>query len=84
MRLLHRDVVCREAVELVTDYLEDRLPARQRKRFEAHLAACPHCATYLDQIRTTIALAGSVGPEQLEPETREGLLDLYRRYRAED
>ena len=82
MKLLRRDLVCQQAVELVTDYLEGRLSPRQRRRFEAHLAQCPHCSTYLEQIRTTIAAAGEVEPEQLDAETREGLLDLYRRYRS--
>jgi len=84
MRLLRRDLVCQQAVELVTDYLEGRLPRRQRRRFEAHLAACPHCTAYLEQIRTTIRVAGEVDADQLDPETREGLLDLYRRYRSEE
>ena len=42
MRLLHRfrnpDLVCQQAVELVTDYLEGTLSGRARRRFEAHLA----------------------------------------------
>ena len=84
MRLLRRDLVCQQAVELVTDYLEDRLAPRQRRRFEAHLAACPHCTAYLEQIRTTIRVAGEVDADRLDPETREGLLDLYRRYRSEE
>jgi anti-sigma factor RsiW len=38
-----RDIVCRESVELVTDYLEDALSPVQRRRFEEHLASCPDC-----------------------------------------
>ena len=34
-------LVCQEAVELVTDYLEDALSPADRRRFEAHLAVCP-------------------------------------------
>jgi anti-sigma factor RsiW len=79
MKLLTRDLVCREAVELVTDYLEGRLPRRQRRRFEAHLRDCPHCTAYLEQIRTTIRVAGEVDTDQLEPEARDALIELYRR-----
>ena len=32
-------IVCRRAVELVTDYLEGALPAGDRERLEAHLEA---------------------------------------------
>ena len=77
-----RAVVCREAVEMVTDYLEDVLPRRDRERLEAHLAECPHCREYLEQIRRTIAVAGRIEPEELEPEVRDELVDLYRRWRA--
>ena len=51
MKLLRRrDLVCQQAVELVTDYLEDNLSPRARRRFEAHLAGCPHCTEYLAQM----------------------------------
>ena len=75
-----RDVVCREAVELVTDYLEGALSGRDRARLEAHLAACPHCTEYLAQMRVTIAVIGRVEPESLEPEARDELVSLYRRW----
>jgi anti-sigma factor RsiW len=84
MRLLsRRDLVCREAVELVTDYLEGTLTRRQRRRFERHLRACPHCRAYLEQIRTTIAAVGHVEPDDLTPQAQDDLMDLFRRYREE-
>lgn len=76
-----KKLVCRQAVELVTDYLEDALPARDRARFETHLAACPHCSEYLAQIRTTLATVGAIGPESLDPEVRDELVGLYRRWK---
>jgi anti-sigma factor RsiW len=33
-------LVCRQVVELVSDYLEGALPRSERRRFEAHLAGC--------------------------------------------
>ncbi len=51
MRLLPRDLVCQQAVELVTDYLEGALGRRDRRRFESHLRACPNCRAYLEQIK---------------------------------
>jgi anti-sigma factor RsiW len=83
MRFLTRDLVCQQAVELVTDYLENRLSRRDRRRFERHLAGCPNCTTYLEQIRQTISAAGHVEEDTLEPETREDLIDLFRRYSGE-
>ena len=84
MRLLpRRDLVCRQAVELVTDYLEGALSRRARRRFEAHLAGCPHCTEYLAQMRETIRLAGRLEPEDLTPEQRDEFVELYRRWRSE-
>jgi len=84
MRLLRgRDLVCQQAVELVTDYLEGRLSRSARRRFEAHLARCPHCTEYLAQMRATISLTGRLAPEDLTARQREELVRLYRRWRSE-
>jgi anti-sigma factor RsiW len=86
MRLLirqRRDVVCQQAVELVTDYLEGTLSRTDRRRFEAHLAGCPHCTEYLAQMRATIALTGRITPEDLTPAMRADFIALYRRWQAE-
>jgi anti-sigma factor RsiW len=77
------DLVCQQAVELVTDYLEGALSARQRRRFEAHLAGCPNCTEYLAQMRTTIALTGTLAVGDLTPEMRADFIALYRRWRDE-
>ena len=79
-----RDVDCREAVELVTDYLEDALSPAQRRRFEAHLAHCPDCPEYLAQMRAIVALAGRVTPDDLTPRMREELVSLYLRWRNDE
>ena len=83
MPLRRRDLVCRQAVELVTDYLEGALSRRDRRRLEAHLRACPNCTNYLEQIRMTIRLAGRIQPDDLSAEARQDLSDLYRRWRSE-
>jgi anti-sigma factor RsiW len=76
-------LVCQQVVELVTDYLEDALTAADRRRFEHHLAGCPHCTEYLAQMRETIRLAGRITPEDLTPDMKADLTDLYRRWQAE-
>lgn len=69
---------CQELVELVTDYLESALAPDEQARFEEHLGECVNCETYLDQIRATIELAGSLSPESLSPEAEEALLHAFR------
>ena len=84
MRLLRsRDLPCQQAVELVTDYLEGTLRRSARRRFEAHLAGCPHCTEYLAQMRQTISITGRLVPEDLTPQMRDEFVDLYRRWRSD-
>jgi anti-sigma factor RsiW len=72
------DLPCRELVELATDYLEDRLSAAERVRFDAHLALCDGCRTYLDQMRQVIRAAGKLAEESLDAEARDALLTAFR------
>jgi anti-sigma factor RsiW len=81
MKLLPSPLVCRDAVELVSDYLDGTLPRRQRRRLEKHLAACDACSAYLEQMRATIAASGKVGPDDLPSDTLDGLVNLFRQYR---
>lgn len=86
MRLFrrHRALVCRQAVDLMADYLEARLDADQVRRLEAHLAGCPHCTEYLAQLRVTIDALGHADPAHLDDEAVDDLVHLYRQWRAED
>ena len=76
-----QDLTCQELVELVTDYLEERLATADRERFDAHLATCPFCTTYLDQMRQTIRALGHLPRESIPSEELEQLLGHFRRWR---
>ncbi len=74
---------CQEVVELVTDYLEGTLSRGDRKRFEHHLAGCPHCTAYLAQMRETLRLTGRLLQEDLTAEMTDEFTEIYRRWREE-
>lgn len=76
------EMTCRELVELVTEYLEGMLAARDRKRFEEHLEKCAYCVTYLEQMRITIRALGRLPEESLSPPAREALLTAFRDWKA--
>lgn len=78
-----RSIVCRDAVALMTDYLDDRLDPKDRERLEAHLAGCPHCSEYLAQLRVTIDALGHVAPDDLSDDARDELVSLYRRWQSD-
>jgi anti-sigma factor RsiW len=81
--LRRRDIACQEVVELVSDYLEGALSAGQRRRFERHLAGCPHCTEYLAQMRETIRITGRLRQEDLTAEMAEEFTELYRRWQQD-
>jgi anti-sigma factor RsiW len=71
-------ITCQQLVELVTEYLEGTLPPGTREAFEAHLAVCPGCLTYVDQMRETVRVTGTLTEEQLDPVVRDRLLTAFR------
>lgn len=72
------EMPCRELVEVVTDYLENRLSPADRIRFEAHLAQCEACRLYLEQFRQTIRALGRLPEESLSPEAHAALVTAFR------
>jgi len=83
MLLRPKDLVCEQAVALVSDYLEGSLTRRDRRRLERHLRGCANCAAYLEQIRLTIEATGRIDPGDLSQAAVDDLVDLYRQWRAE-
>jgi anti-sigma factor RsiW len=77
----YEELSCQELVELVTDYFEGALPPELRERFDAHIAHCSGCSTYLEQMRTTIELTGTLTPDQVSPEAEASLLAAFRGWR---
>jgi anti-sigma factor RsiW len=77
------DITCRQAVALMTDYLDGALSEDDRALVEAHLGECEACTEHLRQIRITVAVTGRVRDEDLNPRAREDLIDLYRRWQAD-
>jgi anti-sigma factor RsiW len=75
-----KDIKCREAVNLVSDYLEGALGGRDRRRLEHHLAGCDACTAYLAQMREIIALTGQVSPEDLSNDALDALMDVFDHY----
>ena len=72
------DLSCAEIVELVTDYFEGVLPAETVARLDTHLSECEGCATYLDQMRTSVDVTGRLRAEELDPEVRAALVEMFR------
>jgi anti-sigma factor RsiW len=76
-----QQLTCKELVELVTDYWEGALSPADRARFDEHLATCPYCRIYVEQMRQTIRALGHLPEETIPPEALEALLAHFREWR---
>ncbi|HEX6478325.1 MAG TPA: zf-HC2 domain-containing protein [Ktedonobacteraceae bacterium] len=79
--MVNNEITCKEVVELVTDYLEQTLLPEVQTSFEAHVADCPGCDTYIAQVQQTIAMLRKMTEEQMFPGTREELLEMFREWK---
>jgi anti-sigma factor RsiW len=73
---------CKEIVEAITAYLDGNLSTADRRRFDSHLANCPYCTEYLEQMRMTIARLGTLDEASLSTDAREHLLASFRDWRT--
>ncbi len=60
-------MTCRDFIEFLMDYLSGEVSAEERLIFEAHLAECPDCVTYLKTYQTTVRLGQAAYPAPEEP-----------------
>ena len=72
---------CQEVVELVTDYLEQALLPEMQAKFEEHIAECPGCDTYLEQIQQTIMMLRKLTEQQMFPKTKQELVEIFRNWK---
>ncbi len=77
-------IPCNVVVELLTDYLDGGLDAATAVRVENHLALCPPCLTYLDQLRTTIRGVAALPVETLSDGAIAELEAAFRGFHTPD
>jgi predicted anti-sigma-YlaC factor YlaD len=75
------ELTCQQVVELVTEYLEHTLLPQLQKQFEEHLAECPGCTTYLEQIWKMTMLLRTLAQEPVFPGTKQELLELFQKWK---
>lgn len=75
-------VTCQQFVELLTDYLEGVVDAQLRADIERHIVICRGCASYAEQMRSTIGLLALLAEEESGGgHADDVLLELFRRWR---
>ncbi len=76
------DIACKELVELVTAYFDGALPEWQREAVEKHLEGCGGCRNYMEQMRYTIKLTGTIDEDEVPADVRDSLLGVFRQWKG--
>ncbi len=71
------EIICQQWVEMVTDYLEGALPVELQQAADRHVAACPHCREYLEQMRRTIAVSGHLREDDVPDDVVDALTRAF-------
>ena len=79
-----RTLTCQQLTEVITDYLEGVMPPDERARFDAHLAICDGCVTYVEQMRQAIGTARALRVEDVEATAPDDLLEAFRAWKRGD
>ena len=74
-----RDLDCGEVRDLSSDYLDDEVDGSVRGKIAAHLGQCGLCMAFIETMRATISLLGSLERQQARPSLRGNVRDRIRR-----
>ena len=69
---------CIEFVEFVTEWEAGALPDDVRAEVEEHLALCPDCVDYVNQLRATVGMLRGVLDEAPPEPARRAALEMFR------
>jgi predicted anti-sigma-YlaC factor YlaD len=70
---------CREAIDVLVDYLDATLTPDVLAQLEAHLHVCAPCRAYLATYKRSVELAAKVNRVEMPPEVRQRLRDFLNR-----
>jgi len=75
-------VTCREAIDVLADYLDGTMPPEVAAELERHLAECAPCRAYLATYRKTRELGTTAArvemPEEMHERLHRFLIDRLR------
>jgi hypothetical protein len=75
-------LICKEMTEIITDYLEGRMPLMTRLSLQLHLGGCRPCRAYLRQMKMAMKTAGLLPIEAITPDGLDTLVTQFRNWKA--
>jgi len=70
---------CQQVREGLREYLDTAGPPGQRDATDQHLASCPSCRAFAEEMRTTSQLLSTLPRAAMPAEMKASLLDAFRR-----
>jgi len=74
---------CRELVEQLSRFIDNDLPAAERRAVMQHLRRCPCCDDFVASLERTVRVCQEAGHVELPPAVRARALARVRRLMAE-
>jgi heterodisulfide reductase subunit B len=67
-------LTCKEFLQELSDYLDEKIDAELRNKLEAHVNNCPNCFVIFDTTRRTIQVYKGFEPQVIPPDVHTRLM----------
>lgn len=75
-------LTCKQFLEELSDYLDERISGEERRTLEQHINACPNCWVICDTTKKTVQVFKGKEPQALPPDVHARLIAaLEKKYR---
>jgi anti-sigma factor RsiW len=75
-------ISCKDITELITDYVEGVMPFTDRMSFRMHIAMCPPCKRYVEQMKLTVETTGQLPSEPLPEHVESELMTIFKDWKT--
>jgi anti-sigma factor RsiW len=72
-------LTCKEFLQELTDYLDEKTDAELRAKLERHITECPNCWVVCDTTKKTIQVFKGMKEHTISPEVHERLMAAVER-----
>ena len=75
-------LTCKEFLQELNDYLDEKIDVQTRQRLEAHITECPNCFVICDTTKKTIQVYKGMQPQTLPEDVHARLLHALEKRMA--
>jgi anti-sigma factor RsiW len=75
-------LTCKEFLQELNDYLDEKIDVQTRQRLEAHITECPNCFVICDTTKKTIQVYKGMQPQTLPEDVHSRLLQALEKKMA--